>query len=159
MNITFHFTASNSIVSRLIRWFSEQPYSHVALEINWTELDGPVVVESTWPNTRPQALEVWKKHSNVVRTINTGWDFAPAVPVLRQHLAAGYGIPELLGMIWVFALRHFTHKWVKDPIDDPNAEFCSELAAAVLKAAKYPGSEKIPALSASPGDIADIISK
>jgi hypothetical protein len=148
------FSTSKSWVSRLIRWFSDSVVSHAWLLYFDIDFGRDMVLESTLEGVRIIPFDVFKRH-NVVRD---EWVFSPQAELASglqragEQLGEQYDFRGLFGMLLVVIGRWLRKRW-RNPLHNPNAMFCSEFVASVLKLSAYPGTDYWDPSSMTPDDL------
>ena len=119
------FTKSPDFISRAIRCITGDKVSHVGVQFEpdlVLSAESPVVIE------QPMAQFL---HG---RILMANYEAFPAaekyldIEVARLHKGNRYATNEIVGFAWVEACRHWFHKNIRNPIHDPNRDFCSEVA-------------------------------
>ncbi len=64
--ISVVFTTSNSLISRLIRWYLGTPYSHVALIVESESIGRSLVYEANWSGVVFKNMPTWAKKNEVI---------------------------------------------------------------------------------------------
>ena len=152
MNDRILFSTTTNLISRIIRWFTDSPVSHCSLLYFDVDFGQEMVLESTLEGVRIIPYEVFKQHNNIVRV------FIPETPLKQgfakvgEKLGTFYDFAGLLGMLWVLLGRWFKRKF-KNPWDNPQALFCSEFVAQVLRWSYYPGTEYWVPENMTPADL------
>ena len=151
------FKAGNDLISKLIAWGTDSPYSHVAVCVA-PELD--IAIEAiTWGGVRARAISKIPQSYDVYR-VREGYayDLAKTVAFLVKQLNNRYDYPGVcyLGILKLLAkifkgLKDRANKWQKD-----NDYFCSELC---YEAFNFGGLDIVPQVPqaeiTSPADIAE----
>jgi len=125
------FTASNDLLSRSIRWFTNGRASHVAIG---AQLCGvPVLIHATVGGVLVSPRAKWLRGRKLVAeyafTNGSGVDVAGAV----KRLGERYDYVGLFGFVPILVARWFGVR-IRNPFASPRAVVCSEL---VLRADKY----------------------
>lgn len=135
------FSASKSLVSRLIRRVTGAPVSH-AFVVYWS-LDYAcyMVMEMVGRglSERPWHEYLADKSTAVHSVFRPVVDVSAAFPATKTWLADAYNYEGLFGMLAVLFGQLLRRK-LKNPLHSPKSMFCSEMCARLLIAAKYPGS-------------------
>jgi hypothetical protein len=124
--LTVIFTASDTFVSKAIRYFSGGRVSHVEIGLNI--YNTPMVLQSTIGGvqleTRQNAIDSNSLFAeyiikpNLIDGIKSGFD----------HLGEHYDYPGLFGYLWVLTGRWLKQKW-NNPLASSHAWVCSEFVA------------------------------
>jgi len=152
MNDRIGFSTTKKWLSRLIRWFTKAPVSHSWILYFDVDFAQEMVLEATLEGVRIIPYEVFKQHNIIVKT------FIPEIPLKQGFAKVGeklgtlYDFAGLLGMLWVLLGRWFKRKF-RNPWDNPQALFCSEFVAQVLRWSYYPGTEYWVPENMTPADL------
>lgn len=148
------FTRKKSLVSWLIRKFTDSEASHVVVG-GLSFYGQEVILHSTHGGLRVDVLEVWIERTNSV--IIEEWEVLPdvsgALPILSAKLGSKYDLANLFGNALSILLQKVGIR-VRNLLADPNRFVCSELVVHL-----DPGGFKIPDLKdldperASPEDL------
>lgn len=154
------FSASNSFLSKAIRWFRKSTVSHTFIIINNGER--LLVLEAGW---RQVHITTYDKHYKkgyleLYRPKASDYMIDRAIDaVISQHLEKSYGYFQLLGFALVSVL-----KWLGITIKNPikAGSICSEVVRDYSVALKLADSVKFQELdrdTTAPDDLLNIIKK
>ncbi len=148
------FSASNSIISKLIRWFRRSRVSHTFIIINRGKR--LLVMEA---GARQVHITSFKKHYTrgyvvLYQPKVSERQIDKAIDILVPKLEVGYGYLQLLGFALVSVLRWLGWK-IKNPIGW--GIICSELVRDYLIALGFDEFKQIDKDTTAPDDLLRII--
>lgn len=134
--ITLIFSTGSSFASRLIRWVTRSPVSHVSLGIEWYGY--PLVLEASLGGVIPKSRVKWERSNKIVKEYLldnvVSEDLSEVVGSLNQK----YDYIGLLGYIPVLLYR-WLGKRIKNPLSSAKSVVCSEFVLSL-----DPDRDKIP---------------
>ena len=133
------FTASPRTFSRLIRWFTNSPTSHVMVEYPSDLWGGRWIAQASVGGVHKVPAN--KARHYVVADVECVFDVRNALHSIAQCIGNPYDYEGLAGYTWSKILKKYFRRKMSRPLHDPNALFCSEMVATMLIAAKLPGTE------------------
>jgi len=133
------FTASNSWLSRTIRFITRSKVSHVAFVYYDKAFKKEMVLEAISTGFHIRTLERMLEDCVIVESFDLPQEEEVLV-VLSSWLDTPYDYGGLLGQAFVQIARIFRRR-IRNPFASKKAFFCSEIAVSLLQAIKYPGSE------------------
>jgi len=145
------FTASNSLVSRTIRWFTKSPTSHVMFEFYCPILKASVTVDSDLRGVH--LMPAFKTKTGVVAEFDCPEQARVSLSVVTRYLGERYDFGGLFLLAWPILLWRWLHLKVRHPVRRTHEVKCSELAALVLKEAQLPGTAEWDPEILTPADI------
>ena len=150
---------SYDLVSWVVRAVTGRPYSHVALILDGEDcVRGlPVALDASTVGVRLVPYEDFLRANIVVHMYMPAVSLGRAVDAMLPALGIRYDALGLVGEGWVTIVRRWFHKAVRNPLRSPRALWCSEYVALVLRAAHYPGADKVDPFTAAPSDIDDLM--
>lgn len=125
------FTASDGLVSRLIRWFTKGDVSHVFL-LYWS----PVWDSWVEHGAVGRGFIATKAPGGSVKHLKSLYyvgDLTPGMAACSDFLGAPYDYRGLLGMTWVEFAKHRLKKQAKNPLEADHAMFCSEIVRRIIR--------------------------
>jgi hypothetical protein len=128
INICYVYESDPSWAGRIIRWFTNGKFSHVAICYESSDWKDVWVVEAVLKGVlaRPVRNRKW------AAIVRAKYDAAPYVRSAEKFIGEKYDIPSLLIFGWlILAWRWFRLK-VRRPHRPGNSQFCSELAAHTI---------------------------
>ena len=132
MNVSFVFTKSNSLISRIIRWFTNGRVSHVMIMYDNSPWGGQWIAEATVGGVRMVPAEKDMKGGGIVAIYDCKFDAQPALKAMRDHIGDGYFYTGLIFFAWAIFLGRILKRKIRSPFTNTTEEFCSEFAAMVL---------------------------
>jgi hypothetical protein len=137
MSVSLVFTTSNTLVSRIIRWFTNGRVSHAMILYDDPTWGGQWCAEATVGGVKMVPAE--KAMKGVYAVYKCKFDALPALQAVREEIGDRYDYIGLLYFGWVILMwRLFKKKW-KRPWRRAGEEYCSEFVAMMLLAAKKLG--------------------
>ena len=159
------FRKSPSLFGRLIRWYSQSPYSHagVILRIKVNGHDRIAVIESLEPDgVRLFPMEVYLREEKYKGSLIDWYQIVD--PTVDRERVAGYCLDQwgkryssAWQFFWSFGrlFQRVRKRFALPANVNPARYFCSQLVAAALEDAGYkPESEWADATSTTPGEVA-----
>lgn len=128
------FTASNSLIGRVIRWATNGRVSHVFIQYPDPLWGGEWAAEATVGGVRMVPAE--KARHSIVAEYECLFDSAKALQSIRSHVGDRYDYAGLLYFGWAILMWRIFRKKVRRPFRSASEEFCSEFAALFLSAAE-----------------------
>lgn len=143
--VSVGFSTSTHLVSRIIRWFTDAPASHVWLTFNDPVFaDMQMVLEASGRGFRLVPFQTFLLHNRIIAVVPL--QPHPGLPVGLAYLGAwlgtDYDATGLLGMAWVSAGRWLRMRW-RNPWASSRGMFCTEAVVRMLQAALYPGASTL----------------
>ena len=128
------FTASDTLMGRLIRWVTNGRVSHVFFQHPSVTWGGEWATEATWPMVLQRPAE--KSRHNIVKEFECRFDIEDCFKANRREIGRWYAFEGLaIFGLWLIIWRVFKQK-IRHPFHSPKGDFCSELAAKVFRASK-----------------------
>jgi hypothetical protein len=143
-------TSKESIVSKIIRWFTKSRTSHCFLVYYDLDFDRDMVMESTEGGYKITPFS--KYESSLVAIFEPKQSIDVGLKKSVDWLEEDYDYSGLIGMAWVCLGKFLKRKW-NNPFCSSKSMFCSEAVVKVLQLSNYPGSEQFDASSTSPEDL------
>lgn len=140
------------LVSKVVSFFSGARVSHAWLLYYDHDFECDAVMEAHEMGFRLMSFKTFKRKNNVVKV------FVPRAPIDHglvecvAWLGNAYDFAGLIGMSWVMLGRLFKARW-RNPFRSKRSQYCSEAVIRVMKAAKYPGAEKLSPDDSDPGSL------
>lgn len=135
--VTIVFTASDHIISRLIRWATHGEVSHCYLEYSSELWGGRWSAEADAKGVHKKPAEA-SRHAVYAEYECSGFDVPPCTKAIRKYIGASYdyaglGLLALIKIAWqVFKVK------IRHPATSTRAQKCSELVARFLQAGPLP---------------------
>lgn len=149
------FSRDRSLISRLIRWFTRQPWSHVFVVMYYDKNVGDhVLIEAGAGGVTISSLKKYRSGYDVEFCRMEPDRMRAGVEEVKKLLGRRYGYFQLIGFIPVVLLRRVGIK-LENPIT--RGVVCSELAAHYLSAALDDAFWRKKADELTPGDINDVM--
>ncbi len=149
------FSRNRSLLSKLIRWFTRQEWSHTFIILDYDEDVGDhKIIEASTGGVRINSLEKYREDYHVELCELSDHDTELGISAAETLLGSRYGYLQLIGYIPVVLLRR-----VGIPVNNALTKgvVCSELAAEFLSAVLNDPSWKARANETTPGDIYEAI--
>ena len=151
MSVRIVLTATNYLVPRLIRWITGSQVSHAGIQFSAPIWGSDLMVEATFPKARFAPVEI-ARH-NVVYDYECKFDTTASFKAINTLVGQWFDIEGLLIIGWIRAVWILFRRRIKVPHRNAKEQFCSELVARFLIAAKLPGTESWDPERITPEDI------
>ena len=147
-------TNKRSWISKIIRWFTSSPVSHVFLVYYDPEWSMDMVMESEGGlGGSVRIVRFNPDNQDIVAVARPAYSVEAGMTRMVYQLGELYDYRGLFGMAWVLIGRWLIRRW-NNPWHRSKALFCSELVSQVLLDSKYPGWSCAPSMT-SPDDLYD----
>lgn len=137
MKVQVGFSTTNSIPSRLIRWFLGSEVSHTYLRFYDEFLQTHLVIHADWPGV---VIDHWDlfKIQNIVVEEYTIQDpkLKPALIQNLRHLRKKYPYWALPNWAWAITFKRWVKKKVQNPTKNPSRMICVDLLLHILNMAE-----------------------
>lgn len=140
-------------LSALIRAITRSRASHAWLLVEDPVFDLRLVLEAHSTGFRLVSFTRFVKANRVVAIVRPGWPIDRGLPVAGEWLGESFDLLGLFGIFLTLVARWFRQRPWKNPFPTPSALFCSEAVVRALKAAGYPGSERLGDETTSPAEL------
>ena len=134
-SVNVAFSTTNSLLSRVIRWFTRSSVSHSLITFRDATLDKVFVMEANGRGFMLVPWAKWRKHNTLIARYSIDVDENVKMSSLRavaDHLGAEYDYVSLLGFLW----RRFVSR-TRNPLDNGKKLVCSEAVARFLNGIKF----------------------
>lgn len=145
-----------NVLSWAIRKITGSRASHAWLGVVDPLFRLEMVMEAHTTGMRLVPRALFATTNRVVAVARPQGDFSAALAGAGKCLGEKYDLGGLFGMAFVLVARWLRLK-ARNPFNDTNALFCSEAVVQVLKAARYPGSERLEPECTSPEDLLEFL--
>lgn len=128
--VTVCFSTTDSLLSRLVRWFTKSPVSHALLVYRDETLGQLMVLEATGRGFVAVPWTRWLSANTLVASFNLPTSLATqrtALSLIAQDLGTEYDSLGLVGFIW--------RRWVSryhNPLASTKKLVCAEVVAMFL---------------------------
>jgi hypothetical protein len=151
------FSKSKKLMSKVIRWFTKSQASHTFLIIEGGFFGTDVVLQSTaFKGFQLVSYRDFQSSHNIVKVMSVSAPLDIGIRKCSPLLGQDYDYLGVVGTLVVLAGRWVKKKW-RNPLNDSNAMFCSELVVKILQASGYPGSEALVPEATTPQDLMDFL--
>lgn len=151
--ITIGFSASNSIIGRIIRWFTKGRVSHAYATYYSETLQNVFVIEATFWGYKLTPHNKWIKKNKIVAEFKCSRDLSSGLIHVSKWLGGTYDFWSALGL----GARRWFGKLYRNPFRDPNKLHCSEAVTLLLHGAKL--AEDLDPESTTPEDLLEFCEK
>jgi hypothetical protein len=128
------FTASNSLLGRIIRKLTKGRVSHVFFQHPSETWGGEWATQATWPMVMQGPAEC-ARHG-VVKEFECQFDVVNCFKANRAEVGKWYAFEGLVIFGWFLLIwRVFRHK-IRHPFHSAKGDFCSELAVKIFRSSK-----------------------
>jgi len=140
-------------LSALIRAMTRSRTSHAWLLVEDPLFDLRLVLEAHSSGFRLVSFTRFVKDNKVVAVVEPAHPIEHGLPVAGEWLGESFDVLGLFGIFLTLVARWFRQRPWRNPFPTPSALFCSEAVVRTLKAAQYPGSERIDDEATTPADL------
>lgn len=156
--ICIGFGRNSSLRSKLIRWATAAPYSHVWIEYPSTCWGGQWVAHSAEKGVVKEPMERVRARYDNVRTFEVkGFDLTPGMRESKDLLGRRYDYKVIWNALLLVIHRATKWKWLwKLASKDVSQYTCSEFVATVLRRAGLPEAGGLNPEFTTPGDLFDL---
>ena len=148
------FSTTDSIVSKIIRWFTKSEVSHAFFVIDL--LGRAWVLESGFHGVTLSPAEKFTAKNTIKYLAQVHELDEPDVATVMNDLGENYDFGGLFGSAFVVIGRWFKQKW-RNPWADPKAMFCSEFVVKSLQECGFPGADQLVPQDTTPQDLKDFL--
>ncbi len=142
-----------SPLSALIRAMMRSKTSHAWLLVEDPLFELRLVLEAHSTGFRLISLAEFVKANRVVALVETAHPVEPGLPEAGGWLGDQFDVLGLFGIFLTLVAKWFQRKAWRNPFTSSRALFCSEAVVRVLKAADYPGAERLGDETTTPADL------
>jgi hypothetical protein len=146
-------------LSALIRAMMRSRVSHAWLLVEDPIFQERLVLEAHASGFRLVSLATFVRDNRVVAIVAPAHDLSPGLPEAGGWLGDQFDVLGLVGIFLVLVGRWFRRTRWRNPFTSAHALFCSEAVVRVLKAARYPGAERLGDETTTPQDLLDVLSR
>lgn len=146
------FSASDTLISRVIRLFSRQKFSHSFLIYEDMDFGGTYVMEAAWDGYVLRHRDEALKDATLIVILDPTHDISNILQVSGKWLGSHYDYPGLVGAALV-SLGRWARVKIRNPLQDAKAVFCSESIVVGLQQIGYPGAGRLDAATTTPTDL------
>jgi hypothetical protein len=151
-SIKIGFSNSNSLVSRIIRFFSRSNISHTWLLIQDLVGDVDLVMEAVPGGFHIITFEKFMTENSVIEVIDIGENYSEkSISRAFGWMGRRYDYLIFLGMLYVISGRFFGKK-LKNPFGS-RAINCVESIVYFLRSNQFPGADELDPGSMTPHDL------
>ena len=140
-------------LSALIRAMTHSRTSHAWLLVEDPAFRLRLVLEAHSSGFRLVSFTRFVKDNVVVALVEPSHDVSPGLPAAGEWLGESFDVLGLFGIFLVLVARWFRQRPWRNPFPTPSALFCSESVIRTLRAAGYPGSERLPPEATTPAEL------
>ena len=125
MKLAIGFSTTNSIWSKLIRWFTKANISHVYLKI-WDQTFGThLVLHSDWDGVQFDLLEKFSINNFTVEEYEIDDPrLDEAIKKNLWFLGRSYDYKKLISWAWLIIFKRYIVRKIKEPSKDPKKIIC-----------------------------------
>jgi len=127
------FTASNTLLGKLIRWITKSKVSHVFIEYHSSQWGGQWALEAYITGVRKVPVSRVRHH--VVAEFECLNIPSQAFLRIGKLVGEGYDFSGLFLFAWLHIIWKWFGKKMRKPLNATKGQFCSELGARFLDAA------------------------
>lgn len=149
--ITIGLTASSGFFPDAVRWLTKSKVSHARLQYSDPVWGGDWVMQATWPQIQIVPKET--AGDATAAEFECLFDAASAMRTLREYIGRDYNLEGIAALAWVYGTWRLFKRRAAMPKYSTGEQFCSELVARMLVAAKLPGTESWNVEAVTPEDL------
>lgn len=143
------FTASNTWIGRLIRWFTRSKVSHVMLEYTSELWGGQWIAEATATGVRK--VPARRARHDVVAEFECLFDADKAIKEIGKYVGLPYDYVGLIVFAWAVISWRYLKTKIRKPLNNTKGQFCSEFITHFFKAAQLVKTQKWDPELSKPG--------
>ncbi len=140
-------------LSALIRAMTRSRTSHAWLLVEDPLFDLRLVLEAHSSGFRLVSFTRFVKENRVVAVVEPAHPVEGGLPLAGEWLGESFDVLGLFGIFLTLLARWVRQRPWRNPFPTPSALFCSEAVVRTLKAAHYPGSERLDDEATTPADL------
>lgn len=140
-------------LSALIRAMTHSRTSHAWLLVEDPAFQLRLVLEAHSSGFRLVSFTRFVKENVVVALVEPSTPIDASLPAAGTWLGESFDVLGLFGIFLTLISRWFRQRPWRNPFPTPSALFCSEAVVRTLRAARYPGSDELPAEETTPADL------
>ena len=144
-------------LSALIRLMMRSKTSHAWLLVEDPLFQLRLVLEAHSTGFRLISLAEFVKANKVVALVEPPHPIEPGLPEVGGWLGDQFDVLGLFGIFLTLVGRWFSAKRWQNPFTSTRALFCSEAVVRVLKAARYPGAERLGDETTTPQELLEFL--
>lgn len=137
MKISVGFSRTNTLISKLIRFFIKGPISHVYIRFYDKTLKSPLILHSDFSGVQIDLADKFDIENVAIE------EFVIEDPKLDDairknlwHLGKKYSYVKLWNWAWIIIFKRWFVRKVKDPALDPKKLICTDFVLYILQASK-----------------------
>jgi hypothetical protein len=127
------FTATNTLLGRLIRWVTRSKVSHVFIEYPSQKWGGQWALESGAVGVRKVPAE--RARHDIVFEFECVKIPDRAFKQIGQYVGTRYDVGGLFVFAWAKIVWRWSGRKIRKPLNNTHGQFCSELVSRFFKAA------------------------
>lgn len=145
-------------LSALIRAMMKSPASHAWLLVEDPLFQLRLVLEAHSTGFRLVSLAQFVKDNKVVALVEPAHPLEPGLPEAGGWLGDEFDVLGLVGIFLTMVAKWFKRRAWRNPFTSTRALFCSEAVVRVMKAARYPGAERLGDETTTPAELLAFLS-
>jgi len=146
-------------LSALIRLMMQSRTSHAWLLVEDPLFQLRLVLEAHSTGFRLISLAEFVKENKVVALVEPAHDLERGMPEAGGWLGDEFDVLGLFGIFLTLVAKWFKRKKWRNPFTSSRALFCSEAVVRVMKAARYPGSERLGDETTTPQELLSFLER
>jgi hypothetical protein len=140
-------------LSALIRAMMRSTASHAWLLVEDPAFQLRLVLEAHSTGFRLVSFATFVRDNKVVALVEPAQPIDPGLPEAGGWLGDEFDVLGLFGIFLTLVGRWFRRRPWRNPFTSSHALFCSEAVVRVLKAAHYPGAQRLGNETTTPADL------
>lgn len=144
-------------LSALIRAMMKSRASHAWLLVEDPLFELRLVLEAHSTGFRLVSLANFVRDNKVVAIVEPAHPIEPGLPEAGGWLGDQFDVLGLFGIFLTMVAGWFRRRAWKNPFTSSRALFCSEAVVRVMKAAHYPGAERLGDETTTPAELLEFL--
>jgi hypothetical protein len=140
-------------LSTLIRAMTRSRTSHAWLLVEDPVFELRLVLEAHSSGFRLVSFTRFVKDNVVVALVEPSHPVEPGLPAAGTWLGESFDVLGLFGIFLTLVARWFKQRPWRNPFPSAGSLFCSESVVRTLRAAGYPGAERLAPEETTPGEL------
>jgi hypothetical protein len=140
-------------LSALIRWMTGSRASHAWVLVEDPLFELRLVLEAHSSGFRLVPFSRFVRENEVVALVEPAHPLAGGLRAAGAWLGEAFDVVGLFGIFLALVRRWFRRGPLRNPLPTPRALFCSEAVIRTMRAARYPGAERLAPEGTTPAEL------
>ena len=137
MKLRVGFSTTNSLISKIIRWFTDAPVSHTYIRYYDEFLKDEYVVHADWVGIVILQGEHYNNHNSVIDEYEIEDErLLLSMRKSLKLLGRKYDYWGILNWAWVITFRRWAKMKMKNFVEDPKKMICVDFCIRILNGAQ-----------------------